>query len=561
MRNTKRIGDLLLENNKITQEQLSKAISLQPVVKKKIGEILTDEGFIEEEDIIDVLIKQLGIRRANFENIFIDKEAVKSIPYVLARKHLAVPLFYDNKKNLVVAINDPLDLIALDNLRLVTKSNIHPLIATKKEITQLIERFYNSDDAAKAVEEFNRSQSNLQVQDDEINTDQITNAPVVRLVNNIIEAGVRQGASDIHIEPFEAFIRVRMRVDGSLLEAMKLDIRTNNAIVSRIKIMSDLNIAERRLPQDGSMVIKVDNRDIDFRISILPTIYGEKVVIRILDQEKFKLNIEQLGFNNKEMKLVRDFIHAPHGIILVSGPTGSGKTTTLYTLIRYLNKITQNIITVEDPVELKLNGINQVQVNLKAGLTFASGLRSILRQDPDIIMIGEIRDAETAEIAIRASITGHLVLSTIHTNDAVSTITRLIDMGIPPYLVSTSLYGIISQRLIRKLCNRCKVKVTATPQEKTLLGIPQEKEVAVYKAKGCTSCNGTGYRGRVGIHEVLQITREFRESITKGRTYDELLDMALKGGTISLMDNTRALIVAGITSVEESLEIAFFNID
>ncbi|MFZ7133857.1 MAG: GspE/PulE family protein [Eubacteriales bacterium] len=556
MRNAKRIGDLLLENNKITQEQLSKAIALQPIVKKKIGEILTDEGFIEEEDIIDILKKQLGIQRVHFENIYVDKDAVKSIPYILAKKHITVPLYYDSNNNLIVAINDPLDLIALDNLKLVTKKNIIPYIATKREIIDLIERFYNSDDAAKAVEEFNRSQSIPKSQEEE-NLDQISNAPVVRLVNNIIETGVRERASDLHIEPYEDRIRVRMRVDGILLEMMKLDIRTHNAIVSRIKILSELNIAERRLPQDGAILMKIDHRDIDFRVSILPTIYGEKVVIRILDQSQFKLNMDQLGFTSHELKTVQDFIHAPYGIILVSGPTGSGKTTTLYTLIRELNKIKHNIVTVEDPVELKLDGINQVQVNPKAGLNFVSGLRSILRQDPDIIMVGEIRDAETAEIAIRASITGHLVLSTIHTNDAASTVTRLLDMGIPSYLVSTSLYGVISQRLVRTLCPRCKTKYLMNKEEKLLLGIPMERELYLYKARGCSRCNGTGYRGRIGVHEVLKVTKNIRESISKGCSYDELMEKALEAGTISLLDNAKTLILGGITTIEETLSIAF----
>jgi type IV pilus assembly protein PilB len=389
--------------------------------------------------------------------------------------------------------------------------------------------------------------------------DQINNAPVVRLVNNIIETGVRSQASDIHIEPYEDRIRVRMRVDGVLIEMMKLDIRTHNAIVSRIKILSDLNIAERRLPQDGAIVMKIDNRDIDFRVSILPTIYGEKVVIRILDQAQFQMRMEDLGFTDFEMKHIQDFLAAPHGIILATGPTGSGKSTTLYTLLRNLNTASDNIITVEDPVEYKLDGINQVQVNTKAGLTFVAGLRSILRQDPDIIMIGEIRDVETAEIAIRSSITGHLVFSTIHTNDAVSTISRLIDMGIPPYLVSSSIYGIISQRLIRKLCPRCKEKYEASVPEKELLGINPDEELTLYRAKGCISCNNTGYKGRMGIHEVLKINRHMREKISAGATYDELSDQAKVDGMVPLMQNAKDLILQGITTIEETLEITFFT--
>ncbi|MBF7095764.1 GspE/PulE family protein [Alkalibacter mobilis] len=560
MRSTKRIGDILIASGKLTQEQLNDAVKLQQIKKKKLGELLIEEKFVEEEDIIDALRHQLGIQRVDFENTYVDKDAVKSIPYVLAKKHVTVPLFYDNSDNMVVAINDPLDIIALDNLKLVTKKNIIPLIATKKEIIDLIERFYNTDDAARAVEEFNKSQSLDTIeQAAQENLEQINNAPVVRLVNNIIETGVRSSASDIHIEPFEDRIRVRMRVDGILLEMMKLDVRTHNAIVSRIKILSDLNIAERRLPQDGAIVMKIDNRDIDFRVSILPTIYGEKVVIRILDQAQFQMRMEDLGFTEEEMVLIEDFISAPHGIILVTGPTGSGKSTTLYTLLRSLNTMTDNIITVEDPVEYKLDGINQVQVNTKAGLTFVAGLRSILRQDPDIIMIGEIRDVETAEIAIRSSITGHLVFSTIHTNDAVSTISRLLDMGMAPYLVSSSIYGIVSQRLVRKLCPRCKEKHEATVHEKELLGINPEEELIIYEPKGCMACNNTGYKGRMGIHEVLKVNRHMRELITAGATYDQLADQAKADGMIPLMQNAKDLILQGITSIEETLEITFFT--
>ena len=560
MRHAKRIGDLLVASGKITQEQLTEAIQLQQVKKQKLGELLVTEGIVDEEDIINVLKFQLGIQRVDFENTYVDKDAVKSIPYVLAKKHITVPLFYDNSDNLIVAINDPLDIIALDNLKLVTKKNIIPFIATKKEIIDLIERFYNTDDAARAVEEFNKSQSLDEIeQTSQDNMEQINNAPVVRLVNNIIETGVRSQASDIHIEPYEDRIRVRMRVDGVLIEMMKLDIRTHNAIVSRIKILSDLNIAERRLPQDGAIVLKIDNRDIDFRVSILPTIYGEKVVIRILDQAQFQMRMEDLGFTDFEMKHIQDFLAAPHGIILATGPTGSGKSTTLYTLLRNLNTASDNIITVEDPVEYKLDGINQVQVNTKAGLTFVAGLRSILRQDPDIIMIGEIRDVETAEIAIRSSITGHLVFSTIHTNDAVSTISRLIDMGIPPYLVSSSIYGIISQRLIRKLCPRCKEKYQASVPEKELLGINPDEELILHNAKGCISCNNTGYKGRMGIHEVLKINRHMREKISAGATYDELADQAKLDGMVPLMQNAKDLILEGITTIEETLEITFFT--
>ncbi|HCX64281.1 MAG TPA: type II secretion system protein GspE [Eubacteriaceae bacterium] len=554
--NQPKIGDLLVEAKKISKKQLEEAIRLQKTKKKKLGEILIDEGFVDEEDIIDVLTLQLNIPRARFNEIFVDKDAVKAVPFVLAKKHVVVPLFYDNNGNLIVAMNDPLDIIALDNLTLATKKNITPYIATKKDILDLIEKFYNTDNAEKAVEEFNKAQGfDAQQELDAEMQDQIENAPVVRIVKNIIENGVRSQASDIHIEPYEDRIRVRMRVDGVLLEMMKLDIRTLNAIVSRIKILSNLNIAEKRLPQDGAILMKIDNRDIDFRISILPTIYGEKVVIRILDQAQLNMSMDELGFTEKEEKMILDFIRAPHGIVLVTGPTGSGKSTTLYTLLKYLNTSQKNIITVEEPVEYKIKGINQVQVNMKAGLTFASGLRSILRQDPDIIMIGEIRDTETAEIAVRASITGHLVLSTLHTNDAVATLSRLIDMNIAPYLLSSALHGIVSQRLVRKLCTRCKEKTDATLAQKLFLGVDRQKETTLFKPVGCSTCNYTGYKGRVAVHEVLKIDKKLREQIALGATYDALLDEAEKQGLVKLKENATQLVLNGTTSVEEIMEI------
>ncbi len=560
MKNEKRIEDLLLESGLIDERQLSKALSLQAMTAKKFGEILVEEEFIEEEDFINILSVQLGISRVDFTNITIDSEAVSSIPYVLAKKHIVLPLKYDEKGNLIVAMNEPLDLIAIEDLKLVTQKRIVPYMATKNEIISYMEKFYNSSNAEKAIEEFNESQSGTDKVEEEIEYESsINNAPIVRIVNNIIEKGVRSKASDIHIEPFEHSVRVRMRVDGVLQKLIDdLNINTHNAVVSRIKILSDLNIAERRLPQDGAVIMHIDNRDIDFRVSILPTIYGEKVVIRILDKGQFNLDFNALHFTNHELSMVKEFMKAPHGILLVTGPTGSGKSTTLYTILKELNSYGDNIITVEDPVELKINGINQVQVNTKTGLTFVEGLRSILRQDPDIIMIGEIRDPETAKIAIRASITGHLVLSTIHTNDAVSTITRLVDMGVESYLVSSSILGIISQRLVRVLCSRCKTSQRATREEKHLLNIPEEEDLLLYHPVGCNICNNTGYRGRRGVHEVVKIDKEMREAISKKRSYDELKDLAIKSGMVPLIKNIKELVLKGITTIDEVLDISFF---
>ncbi len=559
----KRIGDLLLENKKITQEQLEKALEIQSKTRKKLGNILVEEGMVEEEVILEILESQLGVPRVDFSTTFIDEDAVKSITYMLGKRHCAIPIYFRDDGVLVVAINDPLDLMALDDIELATGKRISPVIAGRDEINRLLAKYFDTEDAERAAMEFSEDSffaSNEEDLEQQV-INQVSNAPVVRLVNSIIEQGVRNGASDLHIEPFEDRVRVRMRVDGVLHEMMKVDKRTHNAIVSRIKIMSDLNIAERRLPQDGAIIVNVDHRDIDLRISILPTIFGEKIVIRILDMEQFFISKEELGFTPQELKIVEDLIHNPHGIILVTGPTGSGKSSTLYTLLRELNTEVDNIVTVEDPVEYKLDGINQVQVNLKAGLTFVTALRSILRQDPDIIMIGEIRDVETAEIAVRASITGHLVFSTIHTNDAASTINRLVDMGIPPYLVSTSLTGIISQRLVRTICSKCKKSYEATLLEKEILNIPIDQPCILYRGEGCGICNQTGYRGRVAVHEVLKIDKTLREMIVKGYSTDQIRDFALEKGMVPLAQNAIDLVKQGITTIDEVAKVAFLEED
>ncbi len=556
----KRIGDLLLEHGEITQEQLDEALEIQQKNRKKIGTILIEEGFVQEETVLKTLEKQLGIPRVDFSTTFIEEEAVKSISFMLGKKHCAIPIYYKDDGVLVVAINDPLDLFALDDLELATGKNIYPVLAGKVEIENLLARYFDTEDAQRAAQEFSKDSFSMNLEDEleQQVLNEVNNAPVVRLVNSIIEQGVRAGASDVHIEPFEDRVRVRMRVDGALHEMMKVDKRTHNAIVSRIKIMSDLNIAERRLPQDGAIIMNIDGRDIDLRISILPTIFGEKIVIRILDRQQFFITKDKLGFTPRELKIVEGMIHHPHGIILVTGPTGSGKSSTLYTLLRELNTEVDNIVTVEDPVEYKLDGINQVQVNLKAGLTFVTALRSILRQDPDIIMIGEIRDVETAEIAVRAAITGHLVFSTIHTNDAVSTVNRLIDMGIPPYLVSTSLSGIISQRLVRRICDKCKTPYIPTPSERQLLDITDE-DITLYKGEGCGICNQTGYKGRLAVHEVLNIEKQHREMIVQGVSTDQLRDYAIEQGMVTLSQNAIQLVKDGITTIEEVAKVAFLE--
>jgi len=391
--------------------------------------------------------------------------------------------------------------------------------------------------------------------DEEMDEADVLNSPAVKLVNSFIEQAIRRNASDIHIEPFENYVRVRLRIDGQLHEILKTDISALNAIVTRIKILGKMNIAEKRIPQDGRIGVTLDNNQLDLRVNTLPTIYGEKVVIRLLYRTGMQLRKEELGFCESDLKKFESLLMKPHGIILLTGPTGSGKSTTLATALRELNKPNVNIITVEDPVENMIEGINQVNVNAKAGLTFASALRAILRQDPDIVMIGEMRDTETASIAVRASITGHLVLSTLHTNDAPSSITRLIDMGIEPYLVATAVEGIIAQRLVRRICKNCKTAVHPTSDEAEILKIP--KNSLIYKGKGCQACNNTGYKGRLAVHEVLVLDSSMREMIVKGANSDEIREFAINHGMITLWDNTKRNVLEGNTTVEELLRVAY----
>ncbi|MCT4565299.1 MAG: ATPase, T2SS/T4P/T4SS family [Maledivibacter sp.] len=555
MEKRKRLGDLLIEAELITLEQLSEALTIQRSSGKKIGEILTNSGLITEMQIIEVLEFQLGIPHMDLEKHYIDPDIPNLISEDLARRHTLIPV--SKKANrLMVAMADPLNIFAIDDVKIATGLDVEPVISTGKGILDAIDEYYGKQSAEKAIEDF-KSQykvDNIENIDDEI-LDEINNAPVVRLVNSIIKQAVKSKASDIHIEPFESKIRVRFRIDGNLQEIMTPAKTTHSAIITRIKIMGKMNIAEKRLPQDGRVEINMDGQEIDLRISILPTVYGEKIVIRLLDRSNFLMSRSQLGFNNHNLDLLTNIMKNPNGIILVTGPTGSGKTTTLYTLLRELNKIDRNIITVEDPVEYRLNGINQVAVNNKAGLTFANALRSILRQDPDIIMIGEIRDSETAQIAVRAAITGHLVLSTMHTNDTASTVTRLMDMGIEPYLVSSSVVGIIAQRLVRRICSYCKVEYTPSEAERNILKI--DKTVQLYKGKGCSYCNHTGYRGRISIHEIMTIGKELRIQIDNKEGVDILRKTASKNGTSSLRMNCEELVKNGVTTVKELLRVTY----
>ncbi|AFS77797.1 type II secretion pathway protein E [Gottschalkia acidurici 9a] len=556
-RKNRKIGELLLEIGLITNKQLKEALKVQKVVGKKLGEILNDEGMVSEQQIIEVLELQLGIPHMDISKFFISLEATKLIDEVLARRYTLIPIS-KTETTLVVAMTDPTNIFAIDDIRMSTELNIKPVISTKIHILNAIDQYYGTENAKKALKEFEQKDymKHLEVLDQE-ELDEVNNAPVVKLVNSIIGQSVRQKVSDIHIEPFEKYIKIRLRVDGDLQEIMTPSKSVHSAILSRIKIMAKMNIVEKRIPQDGRIEMIIDGRAIDMRVSIIPTIHGEKAVIRILDSESFMLTKKELGFTEENLKKIDNLIKNSNGIILVTGPTGSGKSTTLYTVLRELSDPRRNIITIEEPVEFQIEGINQVNVNPKVGMTFANALRSILRQDPDIIMIGEIRDEETAQIAIRAAITGHLVLSTMHTNDTSSTVARLIDIGIDSYLVSSSLKGVVAQRLVKRICQNCKISYKANMEEKKILSIDEDEDIIIHKGRGCNTCNSTGYKGRIAIHEILIVDSEIKKLIDKNATTDEIREESRKQGMKSLRDSCVQLVLKGITTVEEVIGVAY----
>lgn len=555
MAEKKALGKLLIESGTISDEQLTLALDQQKTSKKRLGEILIELDIVTERQILEVLEYQLKIPFVDLNKYEIDEECPLLINEAMARRHQILPVRRENN-DLIVAMTDPLNLQALDDVKIFTGMTVKPIIAMQQDVLSSIDRFYSREGAEKAVEDFKKDLDFTQISDSDSEAlSDISNAPVVRLVNSVIQHAIRSRASDIHIEPFDKHLRIRFRVDGELQEIMKSAKAAHSAIVTRIKIMGKMDIAEKRVPQDGRVEMSLDGKDVDLRISILPTVYGEKIVIRLLGRSDLVMSKQQLGFSESNIVLFDSIIKSTNGIILVTGPTGSGKTTTLYAVLRELNKINKNIITVEDPVEYRLEGINQVQVNTKAGLTFANGLRSILRQDPDIIMIGEIRDGETAQIAVRAAITGHLVLSTMHTNDAASTVSRLVDMGVEPYLVSSSVVGVTAQRLLRRICPECKTSYESDRAEMDVLRI--REPITLYKGTGCSNCNHTGYRGRIAIHEIMQVTSQIRELIDKRASMDHIRNVANKQGTTTLRDNSVELVRKGVTTVDELLKVTY----
>lgn len=510
--NKKRLGDILVSSGKITYEQLNEALISQKILGKKLGEILLDSNIITEKDMMEAIKEQTGIKEVDLNTVNFDKRVIKMIPQNLCNKYTLIPFGFHEGK-LQVAMHDPLNIFAIDDINIASGFEVEVFIDLRRNIKKFIDLNYSNEEVIKAAEELSKEalESKVIVKDDDI--DDIKNAPVVKMIEYMFKNSIEMRASDIHIEPYEKEVRIRYRIDGELSTVNLIGIESLPPLVARIKILAGLNIAEKRIPQDGRIITKVDEKEVDLRVSILPVVYGEKVVIRILDKNNYKVHKEHLGLSSENIKRLNRIISNPHGMVLVTGPTGSGKSTTLYSILDDINSENINIVTVEDPVEYTLEGINQVNVNNKSGMTFASGLRSILRQDPDVIMIGEIRDDETAEIAVKAAITGHLVLSTLHTNDAPTTITRLIDMGIENYLVATSVVGVIAQRLVRKICPYCKTSYVASDYEKRILDIDEKEELILYSAKGCGYCNNSGYIGRVGVYEIMEITKTHKEAI------------------------------------------------
>lgn len=557
MNRRKRLGDMLIELNYITDNDLQEALKIQKQTGNKIGEVLVGKGFITEDDLLQALEIQLGIQRVYLDMITVDRQAVKTISEALSKKYNVLPVQFIEGK-LLLLMNDPLNIIAEDDVRIASGYDVKIALASKAEISQAISKYYAEDYMKKTAEEYKNQEKIESIFEDELN-EEIKNAPAVKLVDSIIQNAVRSKASDIHIEPFEHRVAVRYRIDGALQKQFDSPKEPLAGLITRIKIMSNMDIAERRIPQDGRIFTRVDNENVDLRVSVLPTVNGEKVVIRILDKSAFNVDKSVLGIADDDLNKINKIINKPHGIVLVTGPTGSGKSTTLYSLLKDLNKEDKNIITVEDPVEFSMDGINQVNVNAKAGLTFASGLRSILRQDPDIVMLGEIRDTETAEIAVRAAITGHLVLSTIHTNDAPSSVVRLKDMGVAPYLVSSALVGVIAQRLIRKLCVNCKEEYKASDYEKELLGISKDEDLTLYRKVGCNKCSNTGYKGRVGIYEVMEINREIRDLINADESLENITNAALRNNMKTLSKSAINVILMGNSTVEELLRVTLLG--
>ena len=556
MKGRKRLGELLMEAQKITQDQLDQALAAQKRSGERLGRVLIKQGAITEPVLLEVLVQNLGIPLVDLSATPPDKEAARLIPMSLAERHGVIPIRKKGNR-LTVAMTDPTNFFAIDDLRMVTQCEIEPVMTMEADILRAIQQTYTVTDLVE------KSVSQLQKDEplfaSEIETSE--DAPVINIVNSLISQAVKNGASDIHLEPMENGLRVRFRIDGVLREATSFPKNIQGSIVSRVKIISNMDIAEKRVPQDGRLQVQEEDRPIDIRASSLPTIYGEKIVLRLLDQKSAILDVDALGFSPDNLEKYKAMYRHSFGMILITGPTGSGKTTTLHSTLNELNTVAKNIITIEDPVEYRLAGINQVQVNNKAGMTFANGLRSILRQDPNIIMVGEIRDKETAEIAIRAALTGHLVLSTMHTNDAAGAVTRLIDMGIEPFLVASSVLGCVAQRLVRRVCPECRTSYTPdvdSPECVLMEGVDSTAVCSMlYKGIGCIHCGNTGFRGRVAIHEVMPMTSKLRDLTIHSYSAAEIERAAVDEGMRTMQQDGIDKALKGFTTISEVIRVAY----
>ncbi len=556
-----KLGDLLVEAGAITKSTLDAALEEQRVSKMRLGEILIKNGWLKERQLAEALSRQLRLPLVSLARYKPTKDAIKIIPEAVAQRLEIVPLAILDSGKIAIAMSDPFNVIAVDELRMITNADFEINVATVSDVRRALLNFYkvqsSLDDAigevissedllSGAILTSGTAQDVAGVSSDD--------APVVRLVSNILEQAVKDRASDIHLEVYEKVAKVRYRIDGALSDYVEYPSALHPAVVSRLKIIASMDISERRKPQDGRILIKISDKRFDLRVNSLPAIYGEKIVMRLLDQSGTKMGLENLGLFEDDVSVLRRMMKAPHGIFLMTGPTGSGKSTTLYSMLDILNTPDVNIITIEDPVEYTVDGINQVQVNEKAGLTFAEALRSILRQDPDKIMVGEIRDYITAELAIRAALTGHLVLSTLHTNDAPSSVMRLTDMGVAPFLISSSLVAVVAQRLLRRLCDRCRKEQPLSAELSASIGVPEG--TPVFSPVGCDECRGTGYRGRIAIVEIMEVDDEIRAMINKGASVEELRERAAAKGMRFLSQSALRNVLAGVTSVDEMLGLS-----
>ena len=560
----RKIGEILIEDKGVSKEAFDRALLLQKEERKRIGEILIQEGLIKEHDLLDALSIQFNMPYfKKIEGNGVDSAIISALPINFAKRNKLVPIEVKRGK-MIVAMADPINIQPLDDLRVLFDLHIESVISTEREIQSAINRYYEqaSNSPEEVIQDMNGEDSTqilseLEEAEAEDLLDVTSEAPVIKLVNLILSQAIKSRASDIHIEPYQKDLRIRYRIDGVLYNILAPPKRYQLAIVSRVKIMAKLNIAEKRLPQDGRFRIKIADKDIDVRVSVIPTTFGERVVLRLLDKSNLLLELENLGLSQDELDRINKLIYSPHGIILVTGPTGSGKTTTLYAALNEINSPEKNIITIEDPIEYQLNGVGQIQVNTKIDLTFAKGLRSIVRQDPDVILVGEIRDSETAEIAIHAALTGHLVFSTLHTNDAAGAITRLIDMGIEPFLVSSSLNAVIAQRLVRLICEGCKEPYTPDKGFLKEIGLRYEdiKGGLLYRGKGCPQCLHTGYRGRKGIYEIMNVDDSIQSLILKTSESNIIRNKGIESGMITLREDGAQAVLDGITTIEEVLRV------